>query len=263
MKSRTPRRRHPVVAAALLLGALLATGGLYAAVSSAGTADAAATVGSATAVESGKQLFLEGCSSCHGLAAQGTSSGPSLIGVGAAAVHFQMSTGRMPLATSGVQAPVKPRQYTEEEISQIAAYIASLAPGPARPTFDDLDFAKADLALGGELFRLNCSQCHQAMGQGGPLPNGAYAPSLMNATPEQIYEAMLTGPENMPVFGDGTLTPDDKRDIIAYIEALKTAPDVGGMGLGRLGPVNEGLFIWVAGLAALIAAAVWIGVKSR
>ncbi len=32
---------------------------------------------------------------------------------------------------------------------------------------------------------------------------------------------MLTGPENMPVFGDNQLTPQEKQDIIAYVQNLQ------------------------------------------
>jgi hypothetical protein len=35
------------------------------------------------------------------------------------------------------------------------------------------------------------------------------------------------------------------------------------MSLGRIGPVAEGLFLFTALLGALIAAAVWIGIRAR
>jgi len=257
------RRRSPLLASALLIGALAVVGGGYAAIASVQPAEAAMSVGSETQVEAGRQLYLEGCSSCHGLEAQGTQSGPTLIGVGAAAVHFQVSTGRMPLAAPGAQAPSVEASYTDDEVAAMAAYIASLAPGPAIPTAEQLDYADADVAYGGELFRINCSQCHQAAGQGGALTQGKYAPNLMQATPQEIYEAMLTGPQNMPVFSDAQLPTEDKQAIIGYIRALQESPNPGGLSLGRFGPVTEGVFLATAVFAALIAAAVWIGIKSR
>jgi ubiquinol-cytochrome c reductase cytochrome c subunit len=261
VKSISARRRHPLAAVVLLLLSLLAVGGTYAVVTS--SAQAAPGVATETQIEAGKKLYLEGCASCHGLEAQGTSNGPTLIGVGAAAVHFQVSTGRMPLAAPGAQAPSKENIYSEDEIAALAAYIASLAPGPEIPTAEDPDFADADVAVGGELFRTNCSQCHQAAGQGGALTQGKYAPSLMASTPQEIYEAMLTGPQSMPVFGDGTLKTEDKQAIIKYITALQESPNPGGLSLGRIGPVSEGLFLWTAVFAALIGVAVWIGIKAR
>lgn len=261
MKFLSTRRRKPWVVAALLGFALLVVGGGYAAVST--TAPAEAAMGSQTQVEEGKRLFLEGCSSCHGIDAQGSANGPSLIGVGAASVHFQVATGRMPMAAPGAQAPSKEVIYTDEQIAAMSAWVASLAPGPAIPSAEQLDFADADIAEGGVLFRINCAQCHQAAGGGGALTQGKYAPSLMDATPQEIYEAMLTGPQNMPVFSDETLPVEEKQQILAYIDSLQEASSPGGMSLGRLGPVVEGLFMWTVVFAALIAAAVWIGIKAR
>jgi ubiquinol-cytochrome c reductase cytochrome c subunit len=258
------RRRSPIVATALLIGALTVVGGGYAAIASIQPASAAMTVGTETQVEQGKKLYLEGCSSCHGLEAAGTQTGPTLIGVGAAGVDFQVSTGRMPLAQPGAQAPARDKAlYTDEEISQMAAYIASLAPGPAVPTAEQYNPANADAALGGELFRINCSQCHQAAGQGGALTQGKYAPNLMESSPKTIYQAMLTGPQNMPVFSDAQLDTEAKQHIIKYITTLQESPNPGGLSLGRIGPVTEGVFLVTAVFAVLLAAAVWIGIKSR
>jgi ubiquinol-cytochrome c reductase cytochrome c subunit len=262
VKALAARRRNPIVATMLLIVALLGVGGVYAVAQSAAPAEAVAT-SDQTAIDEGKRLYLEGCSSCHGLDSQGTSNGPTLIGVGAAAVHFQVSTGRMPMAAPGAQVPTKPVVYTDLEISQMAAYIASLAPGPEIPTAEELDYSSADIAEGGVLFRINCAQCHQAAGGGGALTEGKYAPSLMSATPQEIYEAMLTGPQNMPIFGDGTLPVEDKQAIIAYIMDLQTAPSPGGIALGRIGPVAEGLFLWAGVMAAFVGLAVWIGIRAR
>ncbi len=261
MKFLSARRRNPIVALFLLVAALGLTGVSYSVVTTAKPAEAA--MGSQTQVEEGKKIYLEGCSSCHGMDAQGTLNGPTLIGAGAAAVHFQVATGRMPLAAPGAQAVAKDPIYNVDQIAAMSAYIASLAPGPAIPTAEDLSYEGADQAKGGELFRINCAQCHQAAGGGGALTQGKYAPSLMSATPQEIYEAMVTGPQSMPVFSNETLPISEKQEITAYIMALQEAPSPGGLALGRLGPVVEGLFMWIAVFAALIAAAVWIGIKAR
>jgi len=241
-------------------------GVLYAAIGNAATAAAdgtANTTANSEQIEAGKQLFAEGCSSCHGLGAQGGPEAPTLIGVGAAAVDFQVSTGRMPLATPQAQAPQKPVIYSDEEIAQLSAFVASLAPGPAIPTDEQIAFQDADLAEGGELFRTNCSQCHNFAGTGGALSNGAYAPNLTQATPRQIYEAMITGPESMPVFSNETLTTENKQAIIKYIRQMDEQPSYGGWAIGSLGPVTEGVFVFVIGIGAMIGAAIWIGAKVR
>lgn len=262
MKFLSARRRNPLVAVALLMAALVAVGIGYAAVGRIQPAEAA--VASQTQIEDGRKLYLEGCSSCHGMQGQGSANGPTLIGVGAASVDFQVATGRMPMAQPGAQAPARGEpQYDEQQTAALAAYVASLAPGPAIPTAEQLDYKDADIAEGGVLFRVNCAQCHQAAGQGGALTQGKYAPNLMEATPREIYEAMITGPQSMPVFSDQTITPEDKKQIIHYITTLQEAPSPGGLSLGRIGPVTEGLFMWLGVFAALLGVAVWIGIKAR
>jgi ubiquinol-cytochrome c reductase cytochrome c subunit len=212
-------------------------------------------------IERGRALFLQGCASCHGLNAQGGVTAPSLIGVGAAAVDFQVGTGRMPLQQHTPQAQQNRFvRYNNAQIEMMAAYIASLAPGPAIPT--NLNYQSADVAFGGELFRTNCAQCHNFAGSGGALTYGRYAPSLSSATPKQIYEAMITGPESMPVFGDQQITPQQKLAIVKYIRTIKTEPNPGGAGLGRVGPVSETLVAWLVGIGGLVLVTMWIGSKA-
>lgn len=256
------RRRKPFAGAVLLLLGLVTTGTAYAVTTGAITSPKTEAA-SAQQVTEGKRLFTEGCSSCHGLAGQGGTSGPSLIGVGAAAVDFQVGTGRMPMAQAEAQAMRKPPVYSQPEIDALAAYVASLGAGPGVPQPSDYDFSGANVARGGEIYRLNCSQCHNYAGKGGALSDGKYAPSIMKSTPKQIYEAMITGPQGMPVFSDAQIPKESKQDIIAYIDYLQNAPDPGGAALGRLGPVTETVFLFTAAIGALIAVAVWIGAKAR
>ncbi|MFE9447787.1 c-type cytochrome [Streptomyces sp. NPDC006739] len=264
MKKLSARRRHPLAALVVLLLALACTGGLYAAFAPASKAQADETSQSLT-IEEGKKLYSVGCASCHGTGGQGSSDGPSLVGVGAAAVDFQVATGRMPAATSqGPQVPKKKNIYTQAEIDQIAAYVASLGAGPQVPTKDQYGPMGADVAKGGELFRTNCAQCHNFVGKGGALTKGKFAPDLSGVDPKHIYEAMQTGPQNMPSFPDTTLSEKNKKDIIAYLNAVNGDETVnpGGLDLGGLGPVSEGLFAWIFGLGALIAVAVWVAART-
>lgn len=119
-----------------------------------------------------------------------------------------------------------------------------------------------DLANGGHLFRVNCSSCHAFSGGGGALSSGKFAPSMDLSTDRQLYAAMLTGPQNMPVFGDNQLTPQEKYDIIAYVQNMKSDVDPGGWGLGNFGPVTEGLAIFLFGMVVLVFSALWIAGKS-
>jgi ubiquinol-cytochrome c reductase cytochrome c subunit len=259
------RRRHPLAGLVVLVMGLVVAGGLYAAF-----APKAATAQEASSrdVEAGRQLFLIGCASCHGKNATGVTTraggnyGPSLIGVGAAAVDFQVGTGRMPMAQSGPQAPRKKSEYSAEETRQLAAYVASLAPGPAIPEDEYLDWRAAnieDVKEGGEFFRTNCTACHNSVGAGGALPNGGYAPNIKGVEAKHMYEAMLTGPQQMPLFSDAVITPEDKRNVIAYVKTLEEQPEYGGLAGGGYGPVVDGMFTFIIGIAGLVGFAVWIG----
>jgi ubiquinol-cytochrome c reductase cytochrome c subunit len=245
----------------LLLLGLLLTGGAYAVFTS--NSSASAQEYSASDVEEGEKLFVTNCATCHGMNAEGTENGPSLVGVGAAAVDFQVGTGRMPLQMSGPQAQVKEPQFNQEETSQLAAYVASLGPGPAVPEDEYLDTSQGDAAAGGGLFRTNCAMCHNVVGSGGALTRGKYAPNLSEVSEKHLYEAMQTGPQNMPIFNDANLTPEQKRDIITYVREVSETPSPGGAKLGSLGPVAEGLFVWFFGLAAVIGMTVWLSARPK
>jgi ubiquinol-cytochrome c reductase cytochrome c subunit len=246
---------------ALIAIGLGLTGGAYAAINtSTATAESSASV--QASVQDGEKLFQANCATCHGMNGAGTSNGPSLIGVGAAAVDFQVGTGRMPLAMQGPQAQEKPVQFTQKETDSLAEYVASLAPGPAIP---DEKYLKptGNAAKGAELFRINCAMCHNVAGAGGALTEGKYAPPLTGVTGAHVYEAMVTGPQNMPVFNDLNISPESKRDIITYLHYIEKNPSPGGNELGSLGPVSEGLFLWIFGLGAIVALTVWITAKSN
>ncbi|MEQ6897302.1 cytochrome c [Microbacterium sp. KR10-403] len=263
-KRRASGRRSPLAAVALIGIGLLATGGIYAGASAAvaATNDTSTSASTALTVDDGKKLFQANCATCHGMDLQGSDDGPSLVGVGELAVEFQVSTGRMPLAMQGPQAPEKPAQFTEDQIKALAAYVQSVAPGPTYPSAETLD-GKGDVANGAEIFRTNCAMCHNVAGAGGALTQGKFAPSLESTSALHMYAAMVTGPQNMPVFSNLNLNLDEKRDIISYLLYLQDHESVGGFGLGSLGPVAEGLFIWIFGIGTLIGVTVWITAKSN
>jgi len=257
------RRRRPAAGyAALLLGLVVVTL-LYGSLTRQGGEALAAPTATQQDIANGKELFQANCSSCHGLEAQGTSQAPSLAGAGAAAVYFQMSTGRMPAKEVGSENERKPTLFTDTEIRDIAAYIQSIGGGPEIPTPAQVSTQGADTALGSQLFSANCAQCHGFAGAGGALTYGKDAPAMTQATPTQIYTAMLTGPEAMPVFSDGVISPQAKRDIIAYITQTRTEVNPGGFSLGRTGPITEGLVIFLGGMGFLVLIALWITARRR
>jgi quinol---cytochrome-c reductase cytochrome c subunit len=261
-------RRGPLAGVAVLLLALLSIGGLYTVFS---PASADETTASAEQVAQGRELFLVSCAFCHGQSGEGVRTtggdqlGPSLVGVGSAAVDFQVGTGRMPMVQPGAQVPRKPETFSDEEIAALGAFVASLGPGPAVPDEGDYSLEglsdeerEAAIVRGGQIFLTNCTACHNFEGSGGAMPRGGYAPKIRGVEPKYIYEALLTGPQNMPNFSNGNLSPEEKRDVIAYLGSLEEMPNYGGFGLGGLGPVTEGLVAWLVGIGLCVGAAIWI-----
>jgi ubiquinol-cytochrome c reductase cytochrome c subunit len=254
---RRSKHRRRLANVAGLMTALVLTGALYSVFAPAQAAD---DTTESAAEAAGRELYERSCITCHGENLEGVPNrGPSLIGVGEAAVYFQVHTGRMPLARQEADAPDKPAVFSDEEIDQLMAYVQANGGGPTLPSGDLRD---GDLAEGGELFRLNCASCHNFVGEGGALSSGKAAPSLNDANDLEIYTAMLTGPENMPVFGDNQLTSEEKRSIINYVQTVNSQADPGGAGIGRIGPVGEGLVIWVVGMTALLFGIFWMGSKA-
>ena len=268
-KLRSRSKLHRRVAGLLALGfALIGTGVLYSfAVPQPQTAQAYHQPG---AVAAGQQLYNNTCITCHGANLEGVEGrGPSLIGVGEAAVYFQVETGRMPAQVQGAQEERKPRVLNEEETNQLMAFIQSRGGGATLPRDKDGNLLRNETlvgdnpARGGELFRLNCASCHNFTGRGGALSSGKFAPALDEATPEELYAAMLSGPQNMPKFSDRQLSPTEKKDIIAYVQSVTNGNNnPGGDPIGGLGPQSEGLIAFVVGMAALLGITLWIGAKA-
>jgi ubiquinol-cytochrome c reductase cytochrome c subunit len=207
-------------------------------------------------VEAGRRLFETNCATCHGKGGVGTSDAPSLVGVGAASADFYLSTGRMPLPVIGQRARRKRPAFDRGQIDQLVAYVASLGDGPPIPRLDTSD---ADIAKGGELFRLNCASCHGFAGTGGALSEGNQAPPIWDATPTQVLEAIRIGPGTMPVFSQTSLSDEDAAAVTRYATYLKDPNDRGGNSLEYAGPIPEGLVAWLLGLGSLIGFSVWIG----
>jgi ubiquinol-cytochrome c reductase cytochrome c subunit len=257
----TARRRHPAAGYIVIAFVLVTIGTAYAVITSGSASAAPQATPSSAQIADGRNVFLADCATCHGFYAQGTSQAPGLIGVGAAAVNFQVSTGRMPAAELGAENDRKPRRLNATDTAAVSAYIQSLGGGPTVPSAAQVSSAGANIGLGQQLFVADCAACHNFVGAGGALTFGKEAPPLTASTPTQIYEAMLTGPEAMPVFNDLTITPQEKRDIIAYVTQVRAQPNPGGFSLGRVGPVTEGLVAFLGLLLFMVLAAIWITAK--
>jgi ubiquinol-cytochrome c reductase cytochrome c subunit len=256
--ARSPLRRR-MAGMLTLFVALFSAGGLY--VAFAPQPQTAHAQDDPALVRQGEQLYNNACISCHGANLQGVEDrGPSLIGTGEAAVYFQVSTGRMPAARQEAQAVEKPVKFTPEEIDALGAFVQANGGGPRVPGGD---LSGGNPAQGGEMFRLNCASCHNFTGRGIALSSGKFAPAIEDVNDKQIYTAMTTGPQNMPKFSDRQLTPEEKRDIIAYIESISDdRNNPGGYSLGGYGPISEGVIAWIVGISALVGITLWVGAKA-
>ncbi len=263
--SPTPARAQPAIAPTTAPGGASSTSSSVPTSSSVANASTTSTTSPTVPVPAalssvGQPLFVNNCSSCHGLNAEGTNRGPNLVGVGAATVDFWVSTGRMPLAYPGAQAVRKPVLFSRTQQLAIVSYVTSFgAGGPGIPA---VNTQSASQSSGNDLFGLNCAGCHVITGVGDALANSAFAPSLYQASPTQIAEAIRTGPGNMPRFGPGSLSDQDVNDIVRYVTYLQHPANPGGLGLGHVGPVTEGFIAIVVGLGVLILAAYWIGIRA-
>ncbi|RZS38891.1 menaquinol-cytochrome c reductase cytochrome c1 subunit precursor [Herbihabitans rhizosphaerae] len=261
LRSRPKLRRRVALALAIGIG-LLSVGTLYSVlVPEPQTAQAQTDP---AVLRKGEQIYNNTCISCHGSNLQGESGrGPSLVGIGEAAVFFQVSTGRMPMMSQSPQAESKPPVLKPDEIDALAAFVQSKGGGVVMPHERGAQLLGSNSARGGELFRLNCASCHNFTGRGGALSSGKFAPALDGATAEEIYAAMLTGPQNMPKFSDRQLSPEEKKDIIAYVKSVTDGNNnPGGSPIGGLGPQSEGFIAFIVGLAALLGVTLWIGSKA-
>jgi ubiquinol-cytochrome c reductase cytochrome c subunit len=217
--------------------------------------DAAPAAGDAAR---GRRLYETGCTTCHGLDGRGTDLGPSLIGVGAAAADFYLSTGRMPLDNPGDEPIRSEPRYPRDQIDAIVAYVGSLG-GPKIP---DVRPEQGEVNEGFAAFNEHCAGCHQAVAKGGVV-TGAFAPDLGEASPTQVGEAVRIGPYLMPPFGHEQIDRDTLNSIARYVELTKAPVNEGGWGIGNLGPVPEGMIAWLLALASLLLVARLIGVRGK
>lgn len=268
MSDKSRRRLRRRLTGAVLLVFALGLAGVLAATLTPKPQVAVADESQSALLRTGQQLYDTACITCHGANLQGVNGrGPSLIGVGEAAVYFQVSSGRMPMMRNEAQAMRKAAFFDEGQIDALGAYVQSMGGGPLVPRdangqISEQSLIGGNVARGGDLFRLNCASCHNFTGRGGALSSGKYAPGLDPASPAQIYTAMLTGPQNMPKFSDRQLTPEEKKDIVAYVKSASQTMNPGGYGLGGFGPASEGMAVFIIGMVAAIGVALWIGARA-
>ena len=219
----------------------------------------------ASQLAAGRTLFVENCSTCHGIDASGGDRAPPLLGVGGATVDLWLSSGWMPLAEPTAEPERKPAKFDRAEVLEIVRYVTSLAPSFGSPGIPfGLDISHANVAEGFSLFALNCAPCHTITGAGDALAGGIQAPPLHGVTKTMVWEAVRTGPGNMPRFGPRTISPAQVVDIVGYVvKDIQHPLSPGGLSLGGVGPVAEGFVGLFVGVGLCLLAALWVGDRAE
>jgi len=231
----------------LLVAGLLASAGTSGGAPSAPPAPvASALVGDAHV---GKATFTQYCSICHGAGGKGF-IGPHIGGIDwtVPGLHAIVRGG---VGGYGGMPAFNANAVTDQNIADIAAYLASLAPTPppqastvapaasavavavtapaasasAAPASSvtasappALTVAAADLAHGHQIFSANCAACHGASAQGGVGPSLRGEKARKN-TAQAI--AWIKNPKlPMPKLYPDPLSEKDVEDVAAYIESL-------------------------------------------
>lgn len=208
---------------------------------------------SAAGLREGKRLFDTRCTSCHGMNLQGTAQGPPLIGVDVQGVDFELRTGRMPAAVPFEQEMHKPPYFPPQQVRDIVSYVMSKSSGNnvlPRVTLRNDD---ESLRTGREVYEEHCEQCHAATGSGNAVDYADVAPSLMDATPQDLADAVRYGPDVMPRFGPNVIDQAHLDDLASYVRYLQHARyNPGGLQLANWGPVSEGFVAWTLGMGLLV-----------
>jgi ubiquinol-cytochrome c reductase cytochrome c subunit len=245
------RRRAGIAAAALALAAAAA------ALTILGAPAESQERGGDTSVAHGRALFVESCSSCHGLDARGIEGrAPTLRGVGELSADFYLRTGRMPLSTPSDQPTRSKPAFAESDVQALVHYIGTFG-GPPIPAVHP---ERGSLSVGRDQFTENCAGCHQVVAEGGITGEGI-VPDLSDSKPVDVGEAVHIGPYVMPQFRK-ELDQHEIDSIARYVDYTKHPQDEGGWGIGHIGPIPEGMVAWLLAGALLIGVIRLIGERT-
>lgn len=208
--------------------------------------------------DKGERVFLRDCAWCHGDEGEGSQRAPRITDAGEAGAHFQLTTGRMPLQSVDDQVEAGPPAYPPGTVADIVDFVGTLGDGPPVP-----ELQPGTVARGRTAFLYNCAPCHSSSGTGMVLPDGSWAPELFDSTPTQVAEAIRIGPGPMPPFSEAQLDNDHVEDIVTYVEQLGPQQTVGGHPLERLGPIAEGIVVWLLVMPVLVLVIRLLGKKAK
>ena len=137
-------------------------------------------------IASGRTLFVENCSTCHGIDVDGSARAPNPSVSAAATIDLWLSSGWMPLSDPDGRARAQALRCSTVPRSSQIVEVRGLPWGPTAPGNPGipfgLDISHANVAEGFNLFALNCAPCHTITGAGDALANGIQAPPLHGVT---------------------------------------------------------------------------------
>jgi len=215
----------------------------------------------ATLLGEGASLYEVHCISCHGTNLQGSAIAPSLQAAGGASIDFYLTTGRMPLAVKA-QVGHAASPFTARQISALDLFVDTHA--RTHIAIPAIHLTMQGLVRGREIFESNCQACHGVAGKGATVGYQWAAPSLQQASPVQIAEAVRIGPGIMPRFTQEQISDHDLSFVASYIVSLNTQPqNYGGFSLGTIGPVAEGAVGAILGVGLLLFVVYLTGTKAE
>ncbi len=195
-------------------------------------------------LDKGKEINTT-CAGCHGEFGQGGSKGeyPRLAGQRVGYIVDQLKSFR---SRTRVNIPMYPytqeRELPDEDIKDVAAYLASIELPTTWPVFKDTDDALTRLTLtervmiiprapgkldnGEAVYQKKCATCHAKDGKGRgmfPMLVGQYTSYLKRQIDK--YLAKERPHDDTEVGGIlTTLTGDDVQDVLAYLTSIQGQP---------------------------------------
>lgn len=182
-----------------------------------------------SAMAHGHEVFMQNCSGCHGVRADG--NGAARAGLLPKPVNLhEEHFSEAHLASvlwNGVYGSSMPawRQMEKRDLTDVAAYIHSVEATPKIAVMSSQDMATAK-----QVYTANCVSCHGDDGAGNGAAAGALKPSPVNFHVRQpsdqrgstVLEEGIPG-SAMPAW-KSRLTPDQARLLVQYVQGFYGTP---------------------------------------
>ena len=199
----------------------------------------------------GSALYEANCSTCHGLEGKAPRTAPACR----TRARRRSTSCSAPADAAGQ--PGRPARARRAEVHprrrSRRSWPTSRRSRPAESRSRPSTPAAGDLARGAEVFLNTCAGCHGAGATGDSVGGGQIAPTLDEADPDADRRG-----DPRRARGDAQVRTGDDRPGRRWIRSRPTCcgsainGEDGGLQLGRVGAVAEGLVVVVVGLGLLI-----------